>query len=107
MTIDDFAEFFEELVKDEIRLLKIKGLEYSGKENRFRNFESLGNQLDMDPKKILWVYCTKHLDSIRSYLRGEYQGAEPIRGRIQDARNYLALLAGMIAEEEENQPVAT
>ena len=104
MTIDEFDKFWGGLLMEERELLTKKGQEYSGKENRFKNFESIGKELGMDPKKILWVYCHKHLDSIRSYLRGEYTGIEPIRGRIEDARNYLALLAGMIEEEEENKP---
>jgi len=107
MTIDKFNDYFQLLVKEEQELLDKKGQEYSGKENRFRNFQDLGKELDMDQMKILWIYFSKHLDSIRSYLRGEYRGSEPIRGRIQDARNYLALLGGMIEEEEENQPVVT
>jgi len=100
MTLEEFDEFWDKMVKEERELLVKKGQEYSGKENRFRNFESIGEELDMDPKKILWVYLHKHMDGIRSYLRGEYTGMEPIRGRIQDARNYLALLAGIIQKEE-------
>lgn len=107
MTIDEFDMFWGTMIAVERELLFKKGQEYSGKDNRFKNFERIGEELDMDPKKILWVYFHKHIDSIRAYLRGEYTGIEPIQGRIQDARNYLALLAGMIEEEESNQPVAT
>jgi hypothetical protein len=104
MTLDEFDAFWEEMIVGEKELLMKKGQEYSGKENRFRNFEMIGEELGMDPKKILWVYLHKHMDGIRSYLRGEYTGIEPIKGRIMDARNYLALLAGIIQEEEENTP---
>lgn len=104
MTIIEFDKFWNDLAAEERELLFKKGQEYSGMDNRFRNFEKIGEELDMDPKKILWVYLHKHLDGIRAYIRGEYTGIESIRGRIEDARNYLALLAGMIQEEEDNQP---
>ena len=105
MTLDEFDEFWDKMLKEEHELLIKKGQEYSGKENRFRNFESIGEELSLDPKQVLWVYLHKHMDGIRSYLRGEYTGIEPIRGRIADARNYLVLLAGMIQEEEDNKPI--
>jgi hypothetical protein len=99
MTAKEFSEFFDRLCHAEQTLLTNKGLEYSGNENRFRNFEALGNELKLDKKLILWVYLKKHLDAIRSYITGDYAGSESIIGRIMDARNYLALLAGMIEEE--------
>ena len=99
MTIDEFDTFYMTMTEEERELLRKKGQEYSGKENRFCNFQSIGIELNLDPKKILWVYLHKHLDGIRTYIKGEYTGIESIRGRIEDARNYLALLAGMIEEE--------
>jgi hypothetical protein len=40
------------------------------------------------------------MDSIRNYvLTGSEVSEEPITGRIQDARNYLLLLGGIIEEE--------
>ena len=100
MTLDDFDSYFDVMVKEEKELLRKKGQEYSGKEDRHSNFKRLGLQLKLDPEKILWVYFTKHIDGILSYLNGEYMGSEPIRGRIEDARNYLALLASMIEDKE-------
>jgi hypothetical protein len=56
---------------------------------------------------VLWVYLKKHLDSIASYISNEVKCdagnkpklSEPIEGRIMDARVYLALLRGLIEEE--------
>jgi hypothetical protein len=40
------------------------------------------------------------MDSIRNYvLSGVEASDEPIMGRIQDARNYLLLLGGIISEQ--------
>ncbi len=101
MTLEEFDKFFEGMVEEERQLLSKKGQEYSGKADRHLNFKRLAAQLNLTPEQVLWVYLTKHLDGILSYIRGEYRGSEPIRGRIQDARNYLALLAGMIEGKEE------
>ena len=100
MTLNEFEEFYDELMEIEERLLRSKGIEYSGKEDRFSNFNKLGKELQFPPEKIVWIYLKKHLDGILSYINGEYTGSEPIIGRIHDARNYLALLAGMIKEKE-------
>lgn len=99
MTLDDFEKFYNKLVEEEKKILYSKGVEYSGKEDRFNNFNKLGLELNLPPEKIIWIYLKKHLDGILSYINGEYEGGEPIIGRIYDARNYLALLAGRIEEK--------
>ena len=100
MTLTEFEEYYDELIKMEKELLSRKGIEYSGKEDRFSNFGKLENDLNLSREKILWIFLKKHLDGILSYINGGYVGGEPIIGRINDARNYLALLAGMIKEKE-------
>ena len=44
------------------------------------------------------------MDSIRNYvLTGSEVSEEPITGRIQDARNYLLLLGGIIYEKQRKE----
>lgn len=75
-------------------------------DNAFRNFESLSSDLELDRKKVLWVYLKKHLDGIRAHINGHVSQRESVHGRIKDAIVYLMLLDGMIAEEEgARQPV--
>ena len=100
MTLNEFEKYYDELIEVEKKLLSSKGIEYSGKEDRFSNFNKLGDELKLSREKVLWIYLKKHLDGILSYINGGYAGGEPIFGRINDARNYLALLAGMIEEKE-------
>lgn len=71
-------------------------------ENAFANFERLAADLEMDRKKILWVYAMKHRDGIASYIKGHKSQRENVRGRINDLIVYLCLLRGMIDEEEDN-----
>ena len=69
--------------------------------NAFANFERLAEDLELDRKKILWVYAMKHRDGIASYIKGHKSQREDVRGRINDLIVYLCLLRGMIDEEEE------
>lgn len=87
-----------------------KGKEYSGVTNALANFERLARDMNMTPEKVLWVYMTKHLDSIRSYIntlaahlndRDELVQqlptlSEPITGRIMDVVAYMCLLTGQV-----------
>jgi hypothetical protein len=109
-------EFFDLMDATYQRLLDLsesKGMEYAGSADRLSNFKRLGVELSMPPEKVLWVYMTKHLDSLRTWLR-ELEGpirripSEPIEGRIDDAILYLILLKGLICERtnRENLPAA-
>ena len=99
MTPKEFDQYFADLCVEEADLLRRKGQEYSGFEDRHSNFKRLAEELKLRPEVILWIYLKKHLDSITSYIRGEYTGIEPIHGRIMDARNYLALLGAMLEDK--------
>lgn len=83
-------------------LARTKGVEYSGTEDKLANFKSLGRELGLDPKVVLWVYLQKHLNAVRSYATtNAVRSTEPIRGRIRDAQLYLALLEALIVEDSE------
>lgn len=98
------ADFLITLKDLHVRLLELsasKGEEYKGAEdNQFGNFERGAADTGCTPEQVLWVYLSKHLDSIKTWMRDEAEGrarqrSEPIIGRIDDAILYLALLRGM------------
>jgi len=100
MTLGDFDKLFLSMCEMERSILCTKGVEYSGRDDRLANFKRLARDLNLNPKIILWIYFIKHIDSIRSFiLTGEVNSTESIEGRIYDARNYLALLMGLIEDE--------
>jgi len=109
MTIEEFNKFLKKLIEKEQLLLNQKGKEYSGVKDRFTNFKDLGCELALPQEKVAFIYLKKHLDSLKSYINNignqEYIDnlSEPILGRINDARNYLALIGGMIEEREKNK----
>lgn len=72
-------------------------------QDAFGNFNRLSTLLGVDRKFILAVYAGKHWDGILSYISGNKSQREDVRGRIKDLRLYLALLWGMIEEEENSK----
>ena len=99
----NFVEMLTKMEEKEHTIMCTKGMEYTTGDqetNRFANFYRLGKELDLDPKMVLWIYLKKHLDSILCYIKkGKEYSEEKIEGRIHDARNYLALLNGIIIKQ--------
>ena len=102
MKVPDFIKWAESMQKEENRLMLVKGEEYTvSDEDKFKNFKSIGDRMDLRAEHVAFIYLLKHMDSIRNYvLNGIEISEEPIIGRIQDARNYLLLLGGIIAERK-------
>ena len=103
MSRKEFNEMTHITFKQLTELSEGKGAEYAGQEvshNEHANFDRLSTKLQIPPEKVLWVYLTKHLDSIENYINTQDQPAvklsEPITGRIDDAILYLLLLKGMV-----------
>jgi len=83
-----------------IQLSRIKGEEYSGKENRLENFRRNANNLDLYAEQVWAVYAAKHWDAIMQYIVDISNGdrrtrSEPIHGRIDDLIVYLLLFEAM------------
>tara|TARA_R110000744_G_scaffold110434_1_gene208313 strand:- start:5957 stop:6418 length:462 start_codon:yes stop_codon:yes gene_type:complete len=101
MKVKDFIKWAKSMQEEENRIMLTKGEEYTvGDEDKFKNFKSIAERVKTTPERVALIYLLKHMDSIRNYiLNGTQPSDESITGRIQDARNYLLLLGGMIAED--------
>ena len=113
MNHNDFEKEIKEVFDKCIEVLIQKGREYQNTQkdgtNVFANFERGASDLGLSREDILWVFFSKHKDSINKFLRDlktkaisiseiEENLSEPINGRIIDAINYLLLLNSMINE---------
>lgn len=97
-------DIFEQMIERERNLLNSKGVEYAGEQDCLANFKD-ADIVGLSSKQKLWVYLSKHMSSIASYIKnGKEYSDEPIEGRIADARNYLALLYMLIHEEKTTLP---
>jgi hypothetical protein len=113
-TREDVANLLEEIIRDtqyekayetvkkEINFLRDAGQkEYAHDEmNALANFERTGNDVGLDRKLVLWVFCMKHRDGVASFLKGHKSQREDVRGRINDIIVYLILLRAMIDDEQ-------
>lgn len=105
MTKDDMRALMERLQGEERNARSAGQMEYAQDDsNAFANFERVAAATGTTRDQVLLVYLLKHIDGITSYVKGHRSQRESIRGRITDARVYLALLAGMVEEDEEESP---
>lgn len=103
MTQAEMAEVMDQVFKECHELRDAGQKEYAGEDaDAFANFQRLADDMDINRKKILWVYAMKHRDGIANFLRGHKSQREDVRGRINDLIVYLCLLRGMIEEEDPN-----
>jgi len=101
MTDEQFKKLIERFNEAEMELQGTKGAEYRNSDDVLANFKRLGVALKIHPAVVCMIYLQKHMDSIITFTANgmdESKLAEPIDGRIQDARNYLMLLAGIFEE---------
>ena len=100
MTAPEFEQLLESTHNRLLTLTRTKGREYAGSDDQLANFRRIGDRLGMPPEAVLFVYLSKHLDAISTYIRGLAEGlpqslSEPIGGRIEDAILYLVLLQAL------------
>lgn len=99
----DFGKICKDVWERIEKLNRTKGEEYTGSEgagNVHANFDRLSAKLKISPDKVLWVYLTKHLDSIENHINEADQPtqralSEPMEGRVDDAILYLLLWRAM------------
>ena len=60
--------------------------------NVFANFQRVADDVDITVDKAIWVYMRKHIDGIKSHIKGHTSQRESIDGRIGDLITYLKLL---------------
>lgn len=103
MNSTQFNQLMEMTFSSLKEIVNTKGREYSGDQDRLRNFKEGGSRTGVDPRTVLWVYLDKHYASITQYIKDQQEGvvrklSEPIEGRIDDAILYLMLLKGLIKD---------
>lgn len=107
MNAETRLEIIRQLQEAEIGMIDTKGREYTGgaeignERDTLANFKDVAKQTGMTPMQCWGVYFLKHISSITTFISSperEADMAEPIDGRIIDARTYLGLLMCLIEE---------
>jgi hypothetical protein len=93
------------MLKACVETLRAKGEEYSGTEDRLRNFRETAAACGVDIPVVWMVFFRKGLAAVEKWCRdGELKSNESIHDRIKDAINYLLLLELIALEEERGLP---
>lgn len=101
---EEMAKIHAELVERETFLFAAGQKEYARREaNVFANFNRIAENLGLSPEQVLLVYLSKHFDGVVAWVNGHRSQREDVRGRIDDMRVYLAILAAMIEAYEKEQ----
>lgn len=110
MNRSEFLELVFTRNKERTRLLESKGAAYSADGDAFENFKRNAEKLGLTKYQIWAVYCGKHLDSIFNAIKHDanhpVDKSEGLQGRIDDAINYLELLSGMLAEDDNAERIS-
>ncbi len=105
MTSNDFKAFMVNRLAERRRILDLKGPAYSGTGDCFSNFKRNAAVVGVSKYQIWLVYFQKHLDAITNAIKqnpeSPVEKSEGMTGRIDDAINYLDLLAGMLEEDRQ------
>jgi hypothetical protein len=83
------GEFFDECKA----ILISKGADYNPTGVAFDDLAEAAKDIGRGPIQVLWIYMSKHISAIRSFVRKGDVASEPIRGRLIDLSNYCAMLA--------------
>jgi len=97
-------EFIEGEFQKMLAITQSKGIEYANSDlDANANFKEIGAKMGIDPKVVLWIYATKHFQSITSFVKkGKVESNEPIEGRVHDLALYSLLLLSLIEDEKPN-----
>jgi hypothetical protein len=107
---NEFNIVVEETIASIRRLLVVKGGEYAGSEDRLANFKRGQLRTGAHPYQVLWIYLSKHIDSVETFIKDHAAGiqrerSEPIDGRLDDIINYCLLMKALVKEtNESSQP---
>lgn len=103
MNFDRRLEITQELIEIELALSKNKGEAYAGEEDTLSNFKVNADRTGLTKYQVWSVYIGKHLDAIFNSIKknpaAPVDPTEGLRGRINDARVYLALFACLLEED--------
>lgn len=92
-------------------IMKSKGREYAGNDDRLANFKRGAANVGVNPETVLFIYLSKHWDSISTFIKDLEKEkrfdavsnglSEPIQERLKDALNYILLLNGLLVERKQ------
>ena len=101
MTHEEFNKIYKKMLAEEKDIMIKKGLDYTrNSPDKLANFKRIAEKYNIDILKVISIYMEKHFDALVTYITTGRLKGEPVHSKIQDIRNYLALLYAAIIEKE-------
>jgi len=103
-TNKELYELMDLVFEESKKIAKSKGEDYTkGSQDALANFKVGGQDVNVDPLKVCWIFMNKHYSAITNYVKtGGQSESEPIRERIKDNINYLILMLALIEEQKKS-----
>lgn len=93
---------FDELLDKCLRILKTKAVDYAEAGDRLAEIRETARECEIPMRKALGVYMSKHIRSIRKWVRGVELKGEPIEEKLLDNIVY-SLIAYKLVKEERSE----
>ena len=100
MTRNEYRAWLRTLQGEELRMAERASSEYASDADALSNFKSASTYAGVPIEAVLLTYMSKHMDGIASWVGGNRDQRDTLRGRIFDLRAYLALLLAAVEEKE-------
>jgi hypothetical protein len=104
MNMTDRDAHMQSLFDGCLAIARAKGADYSGTQDALANFKRNADRLGMTKYQVWAIYCAKHVDSIFNSIKKDPLNpqveSEPLKGRVEDAINYLAIFQCLLVEDE-------
>ena len=104
MTAEKKIEICTALFDEEVKVSITKGKAYAGEGDSLANFKRIAERSGVSKYQVWQIYANKHFDAIDNAIKANPNApvdeSEGLRGRIIDARNYLAILLCLLTEDE-------
>ena len=81
-------------------ILEKKGADYNPDGVAFSEIRQEAADLGLRPEQVMLVLAGKHWVAIKTYVKTERLATEPIRERLKDMANYMALMAVMLEDKQ-------
>ncbi len=94
-----FIKLLDSLQQEEMALSNTKGRDYAGEEDALSNFKVEATNIGIDPVQVWYVFFSKHLRALQTFIKTGEVSSEGIRSRVQDMRLYLALFLALVSDE--------
>jgi hypothetical protein len=104
MKSKDFMQYRKNFIEKCFNLSDTKRIEYTENNQELdvhTNFRRIGNELSINPVKVIGVYLFKHVKSLITFFKmGKTFSNETLESRAMDIINYLILLMSYLHYEE-------